>query len=71
MAQVRILRAWRGAPSGVFAEVLGKALKEGLTEGAVDDKVTPDEVPDAEVTELVIGEDEKAAAAAKPANSGK
>lgn len=71
MAQVRILRAWRGAPAGVFAEVVGKALKEGLSEGALDDKVAPDEVPDAEVTDLVIGEDEKQATGAKPATPGK
>jgi len=77
MAQVRVLRAFRGVPAGVFAEVVGRALKDGLKERALDDQVTAEEVPDAETWDGVIGEEDGAAVEPppvpnkKPANPGK
>jgi len=60
MPYVRVLRHWRGLKPGIFADVRGRALKDGLSEGSLDDKVSPDDVPEAEQHDAVIGEDEPA-----------
>jgi len=57
MAMVRVLRDWRGAKAGVFADVRGQALRDGLAEGALDDNAEFKSVPDAEKHSDVIGED--------------
>ena len=61
MPYVRVLRHWRGLNPGIFADVRGVELKDGLAEGALDDKVKPEDVPDAQTHSEVIGEAEKAA----------
>jgi hypothetical protein len=68
MAIVRVLRAHRGYPCGVYAEVSGAALKEGVSSGAFDEKAeVPDDVEPFELpTEAT--EDE---APAKPAKKAK
>lgn len=55
---VRVLRQWRGVRAGVFADVRGKHLREGLAESVLDDKADIKTVPDAETHPEVIGEDD-------------
>lgn len=57
MAYVRVLRAWRGLHCGIYADVKGTHLREGLEEGALDDKA---DVPDGHEVKHSLGEDDKA-----------
>jgi len=67
MAMVRVLRDFRGAKAGVFADIRGQALKDGLAEGALDDKAQFKSVPDAEKHPAVIGDDGAPASKDPPA----
>jgi hypothetical protein len=62
---VRVLRHWRGLPAGVFADVRGKHLREGVAEAALDDKADIKDVPGAVKHPEVIGEDEPVKTSAK------
>lgn len=55
---VRVLRHWRGLPAGIFADVRGTHLREGVAESALDDKADVKDVPDAVKHPDVIGEDD-------------
>ncbi len=55
---VRVLRQWRGLAAGVFADVRGAHLREGLAESALDDKANVKDVPDAVKHPEVIGADD-------------
>jgi hypothetical protein len=36
---VRVLKDWRNFRCGIYADVSGQPLKDGIAEGALDDKV--------------------------------
>lgn len=62
---VRVLKQWRGLHPGIFADVRGAALKDGIAEAALDANAKAADVPDAETHPDVIGEDDKPAKAKK------
>lgn len=62
---VRVLRSWRGLAAGIFADIRGKHLREGLSEAALDDKADIKDVPGAVKHPVVIGEDDPVKTSAK------
>lgn len=56
---VRVLRNWRGLAAGIFADIRGQHLRDGLAEAAVDDKARIEDVPDAVKHPDVIGADDQ------------
>jgi len=63
---VRVLRNWRGLRAGIFADIRGQHLREGIAESALDDQASIADVPGAVKHPDVIGVDE---APEKPAKA--
>lgn len=55
---VRVLRNWRGLAAGIFADIRGQHLREGIAEAALDDKANVADVPGAVKHPDVIGVDD-------------
>jgi len=60
MAIVRVLRKFNGFPCGVYADVNGQELKDGVSTGALDEKAE-----NTSKEPLFLREADKAAAAPK------